>query len=176
MKRPLAAALCALALPLAAQQFQFHLEHLAAKASDSVDVSLNGSTLQFAARFLDGSDPDEARVKKLLSSIDGIYVRSLEFKNTGAYTQSDLDGIRNQLKAPEWSRIVEVKSAEDGQTAEVYLRTENKKITGVALLDAEPKELTVANIVGPVDLDALAELGGHFGLPKLKTEKEAKHM
>ena len=40
-----------MASPLAAQQFKFHLEHLEAKASDSVDVALSGATLQFAAKF-----------------------------------------------------------------------------------------------------------------------------
>jgi len=28
--------------------------------------------------------------------------------------------------------------------------------------------LTVVNIVGPVDLDALADLSGHFNIPKLE--------
>jgi Domain of unknown function (DUF4252) len=166
----------ALALPLIAQQFQFHLDHLAAKASNTVDLSLNGSTLQFAAKFLDSDDPDEAKVKKLISSIDGIYIKSFEFKREGAYSQADLESVRNQLKEPEWSRIVGVTSAEDGETAEVYLRTENKKVSGVAVLSSSPKELTVVNIVGPVDLDSLAELSGHFGLPKLKESKPTRHM
>jgi hypothetical protein len=169
-------ALLAVVLPLAAQQFQFHLEHLAAKASDTVDLSLNGSTLQFAAKFLDSDDPDEAKVKKLIASIDGIYIQSFEFKHEGAYLPADVDSVRNQLKAPEWSRIVGVTSAEEGENAEVYLRTENKKITGVALIFSGPKELTVVNIVGPVDLDSLAELSGHFGLPRLKETKPAKRM
>jgi len=166
----------AMALPLVAQQFQFHLDHLAGKASNTVDLSLNAPTLQFAAKFLDGDDPDEAKVKKLIASIDGIYIKSFEFKNEGAYSPADLDNVRNQLKAPEWSRMVGVKSTEDGETAEVYVRTENKKITGVAVLCAAPKELTVVNIVGPVDLDSLAELSGHFGLPKLKDTKPTRRM
>jgi hypothetical protein len=176
VKRKVLLALCAVALPLLAQQFEFHLDHLAAKASDTVDLSLNGSTLQFAAKFLDNHDPDEAKVKKLITSIEGIYIKSFEFKNAGEYSQADLDGVRNQLKAPEWSRILGVKSAEDGELAEVYLRTENKKVTGVALLVSDPKELTVVNIVGPVDLDSLADLSGHFGLPKLKSEKPTRRM
>jgi hypothetical protein len=176
MRRTALLALFALALPLAGQQFEFHMEQLAAKASDSVNLSLDGPTLQFAAKFLDGNDPDEMRVKKLIASIDGIYVRSLEFKTTGVYTPADLDAVRNQLKGPEWSRMLEVKSSEDGETAEVFVRTVNKKVSGVAILWAEPKELTVANIVGPVDLDTLTELSGHFGLPKLKTEKQGHKM
>jgi len=157
-----------LAMPLSAQQFKFNLEHLEAKASDMVDVSLNGSTLQFAAKFLDGKDPDEAKVKKLISSIAGIYVKSFEFKNEGAWSKADLESVRSQLHAPEWSRIVGIKSSADGETADVYVRTEKKGITGVAIIAAEPKQLTVVNIVGPVDLDSLADLSGHFGLPKLE--------
>ena len=117
-----------------------------------------------------------AGLKKLIASIDGIYIKHFEFKREGGYSQADLDTVRVQLKAPEWSRIVEVASAEDGENAEVYLRMENKKITGVAVLYAAPKELTVVNIVGPVDLDSLAELSGHFGLPKLKEGKPTRKM
>jgi hypothetical protein len=163
-----------LAMPLPAQQFKFNLEHLESKAADTVDVSLNGSMLQFAAKWLDGKDPEEAQVKKLISGISGIYVKSLTFKNEGAWSKADLDSVRKQLREPEWSRIVGVKSTEDGETVDVYVRNENKKVTGVAVIAAEPKELTVVNIVGPVDLDSLADLSGHFNIPKLETPAKSK--
>ncbi len=161
-----------LALPLSAQQFKFNLDHLESKASNSVDVSLNGSTLQFAAKFLDDKDSDEAKVKKLIAGIEGIYIKSFDFEKEGAYTPADLEQIRKQLRAPEWSRIVGYKSAKDGENAEVYVRNENKKVTGVAILAAEPTNLTVVNIAGSVDLDSLAALSGNFGLPKLENKRE----
>jgi hypothetical protein len=65
-----------------------------------------------------------------------------------------------------------VKSSSDGETSEIYLRNENGKLTGVAILVSEPKELTVVNIAGPVDLDSLAELGGHFHIPKMDMGKQ----
>lgn len=153
---------------LAAQQFKFDFDRLSTKAANAVDISLNGSLLQFAAKFLDSKDPDEAKVKKLIVNLQGIYIRAFEFKRDNEWSPADLDSVRVQLKAPEWSKIVGVKSAEEGETAEVYVRTENQKITGVAILAAEPKELTVVNIVGPVDLDSIAELSGHFNIPKLE--------
>lgn len=155
-----------------AQQFKLNLDQLAAKASDSVDIALNGATLQFAAKFLDSKDPDEAKVKKLISSLEGIYIKTFEFKKAGEWKEEDLEAIRKQLKTPEWSKIVGVKSSQDGETAEIYVRNEDKKITGVAILAAEPKELTVVNIVGPVDLDSLADIGGHFGIPKVNVGKQ----
>jgi len=154
-----------------AQQIQINLDRLAAKASETVDVALNGSTLQFAAKFLDSKDPDQDKIKKLMGGLEGIYVKSFEFQKKGEWQPADLDAIRAQLKSPEWSKVVGVKSAE-GETDEIYLRSQNGKLTGVTILAAEPKELTVVNIVGPVDLDSLAELGGHFHIPKMDVGKD----
>ena len=72
-----------LAALLSAQQFKFNLDHLAAKASETVDLSLNGATLQFAAKFLDSKDPDEAKVRKLIGGLEGIYIKTFEFKRAG---------------------------------------------------------------------------------------------
>jgi len=163
---------CAIAAALCAQQLKLNLEHLAAKASDSVDISLNNSMLQFAGKFLDGKDPDEAAVKKLIAGIDGIYIRNFEFKQEGVWSQADLDQVRNQMKAPDWSRIVGIKSAEDGENTEVHVCNQAGKVTGVVILVSGPKAFTVANIVGNVSLDSLADLGGHFGLPKLEQKKK----
>ena len=159
---------------LAAQQLKLDLDRLAAKASNAVDLSLSGSTLQFAAKFLDGSDPDEARVKKLISGLQGIYIRSFEFKKDAQWAPADVDSVRGQLKAPEWSRILGYKSTEDGENAEVYMRMENQRITGVVILATEPREFTVVNIVGPVDLDMLADLSGHLGIPQLEKAPAGK--
>jgi len=38
----------------------------------------------------------------------------------------------------------------------------------------DPKELTVVNIVGPVDLSKLSKLEGNFGVPDLDIEPPAK--
>jgi len=162
------AILLALALAVHAQQVKLNFDRLEGKASDMVDLSLNSSTLQFAARFLDSKDPDEAQVKKLIAGIEGIYVKSFEFKSEGVWTQADLDTVRNQLKGPEWMRMIRFKSAEDGENAEVFVRNEGQKITGITIISAAPKQLTVVHIAGAVDMDSLARLSGHFGLPKLE--------
>jgi hypothetical protein len=38
-------------------------------------------------------------------------------------------------------------------------------IAGMAVLVAESRELTVVNIVGPIDIEKLSQLEGHFGIP-----------
>ena len=130
--------------------------------------------LKFAAKFLDGQDSDEAKVKKLIAGLQGIYIKHFEFKREGMWTQADIDGVRNQLKSPEWMRIVGIKSEGDNQTDEVYLHMEGDKTTGIAILVAEPRELTVVNIMGSLDLEDLSELGGHFDIPKVTVPKGGK--
>jgi hypothetical protein len=164
----------ALAGALWGQQFKFNLDHLESKASDRVDVSLNSNMLQFAAKFLDTKDPEEAKVKQLINGLEGIYVRSFEFKKEGSYSPADLDQVRNQLKAPEWSRIFSIKSSDEGQNIEVWVRNAAGKVAGVAILSSDPKQLTVANLVGNIDIDSLAALGGRWALPKMDAGKKKK--
>lgn len=159
-----------------AQQLKLNLDHLAARAADSVDISLNGSMLQFAAKFLDGKSEDEAKVKKLISGIASIAIRSFEFKSDGEWAQSDLEGVRSQLKAPGWSRVVGFKSTSDGETAEVHVHSEKDKINGVAIVVTSPREFTVVNLTGTIDMDSLADLSGHFGMPKLESPPKQRKM
>lgn len=155
----------------AAQQIQLNLEHLAAKAEEAVDVKLDGSTLQLASRFLSGKSADEARVKKLIEGLQGIYVKAFEFEKPGAYTQADVEAVRSQLRSPEWSRIVGVRSRKDGENAEVFLHGAADRVTGLVILATEPTEFTVVNIVGPIDLEALSELGGQFSIPAVQLDR-----
>jgi hypothetical protein len=156
-------------IPLAAQDIKIppSLDRLADKASDVVDVTLDSSMLQMASKFLSDKDTDEAKAKKLVAGLKGIYVKSFEFDKAGEYDMADVEPIRSQLKAPGWSRIVGVRSKKSGDNAEVYVRNENGKITGLTVIATEPKELTIVNIIGTIDPEQLSELGGHFGIPKI---------
>jgi hypothetical protein len=149
------------------------LDKLADKASEVVTVDLSGSLLRMASRFLSSDDPDQAQIKKLVASLKGIYVRNFEFDKVGEYQASDLDPIRSQLKDPKWKKIVEVRGRDN---AEVLLRQENEDvISGLAVIVAEAKELTVVYIDGPIDMDGLSKLGGNFGIPEdigTKVEKQ----
>jgi hypothetical protein len=140
------------------------IEHLAPKASETVDVNVDERLIQIASKFL--KDPDDADVQKLVANLKGIYVRNYEFEAEGVYTPADVEIIRAQVRGPSWSRLVNVNSKKEG-ILEVYVLLEGEKIGGLVVLSAEPKELTVVNIVGPVDLEKLASLEGQFGIPDL---------
>lgn len=149
------------------------LDHLAAKASQTVDVNIDERLMRLAARVLSEKDEDERQVKKLVEGLKGIYVRSFEFDADGQYVAADVETIRTQLRAPGWTRLVNVKSRKEG-IVEVYLQFAGDMVNGLAVLHTDDKELTVVNIVGPVDLDKLAKLEGQMGVPELGIEAPKK--
>jgi len=157
-------------LPVAAQEFKIpaSLDKLADKATEVVDVTLDGSMLQLASRFLSEKDPDEARVKRLVAGLKGIYVKSFEFEKSGEYEESDVAALRSQLKGPGWSRIVGVRSKRNGDNADVFIGSDGGQVTGLVVIAAEPKELTVVSIIGSIKPEDLRDLGGNFGIPKME--------
>jgi hypothetical protein len=169
----IAVALCAGSTRIALAQEPARLQlpafdRLAQKASESVDVTLDAALLRLAAGFL-GSEGD-AEVKQLLQDIRGIYVKSFEFDKDGAYSASDVDSVRAQLAHGNWTRLVDVKSAREASHSEVYVWMDGGAPGGLAILSAEPRELTIVNIVGRVDLEKLRKLEGQFGIPKMEVE------
>lgn len=147
------------------------LDKLAAKAEQVVEVTLDEKLLQLAAKFLSDKNPKEAAVKQLVGGLKGVYVRVFEFDQPGEYAPSDIETLRAQLAAPGWSKIVGVRSRREGDNVDVHLRWQDGNILGLAIIAADPKQLTVVNIVGPIDLDKLSQLEGQFGIPKLELEK-----
>jgi hypothetical protein len=144
-------------------QLKINLDNLASKAKEVVDLSLDSSMLQTAGRFLSAEKSNDAKAKALISGLKGVYVKSYQFDKEGQYSLDDLKPIREQLQAPGWSRILNVVDNREG--AEIYLKTEEGKTAGLAILAWEAKELSVVQIIGPINLDQLSELGGRFGIP-----------
>jgi hypothetical protein len=143
------------------------LNRLAEKTAEVVDVTLDPAMLRLAAGFLSKEKPDEAAMKELVSGLTGVYVKSFEFDREGVYSDADVESIRRQLKTPGWTRVVNIDSKRDREQVEMYVWRQGEQSGGLAILAAEPKELTVVNIVGRVDLTKLGALQGLMGIPKL---------
>ena len=140
---------------------------LAQKATESVTITLDPALLGMAARFLDGNDPQDAATKEVIKGLQGIYVRSYTFDKDAAYQAADIDAVRRQLSAPGWNRLVETHSRKTGANVDIYIMIDNNRAIGLALIASEPRQFTIVNIVGAIDLDKLHKLEGQFGVPKL---------
>jgi hypothetical protein len=143
------------------------LDKLEARAADSVDVTLDGKLLQLAGMFLNRKDPKEAAIKELIAGLKGVYVKAFQFDKEGEYTSADVDSIRTQLRSPGWARMVGVKSKKEGENVDVYMLMAGDQIGGIAVIATDPKQFTVVNIVGTIDLEKLVQLSGKFGIPSI---------
>jgi hypothetical protein len=155
---------------LAAQteKLDLRFDHLAAKAEETVDITLDGAILRLASGFLSNRDEDQRRVKEAISGVTGIYVRSFKFGHVDAFSLSEMGKVRSQLDAS-WQRIVTVRS-KSSNNVEIYVRPGEKTTRGIVIIAAEPRQFTVVHLAGEIDLERLGDLQGEFGMPDLELE------
>ena len=157
------------AAPAYAQSSPFLLppaveKELAARASDVTEVTLDRNMLGFAAKFMNGKDKDEAATQQLIQGLEGIYVRSYEFDKEGQYSMEQIESLRKAIETPEWSPMVRERERKSGETTDIMVKLVNGQPHGLFILSAEPKELSIVLILGPIRMDQLSELSGVAGL------------
>jgi len=150
-------------------------KELAARASDVTEVTLDKNMLGFASKFMTDKDEDEARARKLISGLKGIYVRDYEFDKEGQYSMDEVAKLRAQFETPEWSPIVRERERNSKETTEVLVKMVNGEPQGLFVLDAEPKELAIVLILGPIRMEDLGELRGISGLGALGNIESTHH-
>ena len=170
-------AAAALAAPARAQQGGRlrldGLDRLGPRAAETVNIEIDGFLINFAGSLLSDSDADERAVKEIVAGLKGVYVKSFEFKAGGQFSEADVAVVREQLRAPGWTRLVGVENRGlDFGDAELYVASAGGRVEGLALLLVAPKELTVINIVGSVDVDKLKKLGATINLPRVTIRRK----
>lgn len=147
---------------------------LAQKASQTVNITLDPSMLLMASRFLDSDDRQDAATLEVIKGLRGIYVKSYTFDQDNVYRQSDIDAVLKQLTAPGWSRLVQTRSRKTHANVDIYIMVADNKAIGMALVASEPRQFTIVNIIGSIDLNKLHRLEGHFGVPNLDVDTPSK--
>jgi len=160
----------AVAIPASAQRINLDFPGLAERAEEVVDVTLDASMLRLAAKFLGDNDPDEREIRELINGLQGIYVRSYEFAKDGEYDRSLIDRVKSQL-GPTWKPLVTVRS-KTKENVNIMADMRGDRINGLVIIASEPREFTVVNIVGDIDIDRLSKLEGEFGIPKISKDKD----
>jgi len=142
-------------------------KELAARASDVTEVTLGKNMLAFASKFMDGKDNDETATRQLITGLDGIYVREYEFEKEGQYSMDEIEQLRKYFETSEWTPIVRERERKSGETTDVMVKLVNGESHGMFILTAEPKELTIVLILGPIKMEDLSKLKGLSGLGSL---------
>jgi hypothetical protein len=134
---------------------------LAAKATEVADVNLDAAMLAKAAGAT--SAKESASVQQgPFDKIKGGFVRSYKFAREGEYDQADVEAVRSQLRGSGWACIVNVRDNRKGESAQVCFHASDGKPDGLAVVAAEPKQLTIVNIVGTGDLAQLDAVEKEF--------------
>jgi hypothetical protein len=148
---------------------------LAARASNVTEVTLGKNMLAFAAKFMNGKDQDESATRQLIEGLDGIYVREYEFDKEGQYSMEQMEQLRKYFETSEWSPIVREHERKSGESTDVMVKMVNGETRGMFILTAEPKELTIVLILGPIRMDDLGKLKGIGGLAVLGNIEKDTH-
>ena len=155
---------------------------LADRAAHVTEVTLDKNMLAFAGKFMNkdkDDDKDDKEAKELIQGLRGVYVRDYEFDKDNEYTAEELEGLRKYITSSDWSPMVHERTKGAKEGTDVYLKLVNGQVQGLYVLDAEPRELSLVLILGPIDMDKIGSLGGNFGIPKQavkdvkKAQKEA---
>lgn len=164
---PLLLVLCVLLGHRAQAQAAFPVDttKLAARADETTTVSLDKNMLRFASKFL-SNDEDDRQAKRLIENLDGIYVRTFEFKTPGAYTAAELEAFRKPFSGPEWSHIVSVHGKQADDDSDIYVHLVDGEVRGMFIMSADKEEITFVHILGPLKPEDLDVLRGNFGIPK----------
>jgi hypothetical protein len=151
---------------------------LAERATHVTEVTLDKNMLAFAAKFMDkDTEKDDEEARQMIRNLKGVYVREYDFDKDHSYTAAELDGLRKYFEGSDWSPMVHERTKGQAEGTDVYVKLVNNQMQGLFVLDAEPKELSLVLILGPIDVDKIGKLGGTFGIPKdavKKAQKEAQ--
>ena len=167
-----------LAITANAQDARLRFERLNAienKAEEVVEVNIDGKLLELAKRVMvKVDDPNSKKIGQAISGLKGIYVRVYNFEKENEYNVADVDEIRLQLQSPGWEKLVNVRSKKDNQKIDVFTMFTGDVMSGVAVVVSESKSIAVINVIGPIDIDLLAEMSGKLNIPKIEIEKDIK--
>jgi len=146
-------------------------DSLRAKASDSVIISLDENLLGLAGRYLDPSQPADAKAKSVIQGLKSIQVRSFKFEKAYPVPAAEIAALRAQLSPPLWRQAIKTHSESDHSDVDLFIGGNGDQAQGLVLIVTEPREFTVVCISGLIDLAKLQSLEGHLGVPKLPADK-----
>jgi hypothetical protein len=139
--------------------------HLQSKAVESVDITIGPFLMWLAGSIAPERAEDGTPLKEIVKGIEAVYVRSYQFDADNVYSMDDVEKVRSQLRSEQWKPLAEIRSRKNGENVDIFISMENDKPTGFAIVASKPREFTIVNIVGTIDIEHLARLQAGLGLP-----------
>ncbi|HEU4603127.1 MAG TPA: DUF4252 domain-containing protein [Steroidobacteraceae bacterium] len=141
-------------------------------ARETVDITLGSLPLHIASLL--AADEDDQDAKDLLKSVSAVYVRSYQFDTDFAYPIERVQAVRKQLAREGWSPLVQLKEKQQ-HNVDISIALDGKQVKGFAIVATDPRQFTIVNIVGSLDVKQLGKVQERLGLPKVASA-ELEHM
>ena len=150
------------------------LKGLEDKAEETVEINVESKLLNVAWALVKRKrkDKDTQAIGKVINGLEAVYVRVYNFKKENEYNMADVDAIRAHVQNPGWEKVAKVRSKKKNQKLDVYTMFIGENISGVAVIISETKKVVVVNVIGPIDIDTLAELGRQLNIPEIEGIKK----
>ncbi len=140
------------------------VDALRQSASTKTEFTLDHSLLVLASKL----DPKNQDLRRAIAGVNGISVHSYRFPGAGMYDPEALSAVKQQYKEAGWTQLVNNHENDGGSgVTELWVRTENKAISDVAVLVAKASDVSLIVVSGSISPIDLFHLGGHFGIPKI---------
>ena len=134
--------------------------------TEFVEVNISSSLISMAARFIEKSEPE---VAKVLNGLQLVHVNVIGVSDENrADLEAKAQKIRGQLEGHGWERVV--MAQQQDQNVAVYLKTENKDtVQGIVVTVMEGnKQAVFVNVVGNIKPEQLAMVGERLHIEPLK--------
>lgn len=163
----------AAALPLCAQSIDFKmLDKLGEKAKESSVVSLGPEQLGLVAGLT--GEQGKQGLGEVAKALKSVQVRSYEFDEKGMYDVEIVRAFRDKVvSSGNWVNIISTKE-KGGFTDIMVQKGPDGKSSGFLIVAAEPREVSIVHIDGPLDMSSLGKLGGIMGIPEVAAAAQAK--
>lgn len=130
-----------------------------------VEIKVNRSLINMAARLAKDSEPEMARI---LEGLRSLRINVMEFDQPdGRNVKSRIQSIRKELEAHEWEQVVCVKEEKEDVGIYVKLNGEDS-VEGVAVTVIEEHQAVLIHVDGSIRPEELAQLGERLNLEPLK--------
>ena len=136
--------------------------HLNDTARESVNITVGALPLSLA-RWAFAKNPQATdELKDVLKGVKSVSICHYEFDSEHMYSQDDIESVRTQLSNPAWSQLAQVRDRRAAESVDVYVSMEQDRITGLAIVASQPREFTIVNIIGSIDLEQVDRLRAQF--------------
>ncbi len=125
----------------------------------NVQIDLNAALLGFVSEAAKTADVEGAEV---ISGLDGVRVRVYDKLNDAHAVAAFVEESSKRLERAGWQRTVYV--ADDNDKVRIYVKMQDKQITGMTVMVVDDSEAVFMNISGAIEPAQLGRLARAVGV------------